>query len=180
MDPFVGELRIICCQYAPMGWALCQGQHMPIQQYSALFNLIGFKYGGDGNTYFNLPDLRGRVPIGFGQGAGITPKNIASTGGETTHTLTISEMPSHSHTFNVGSTGNIGTPQNNFLAIPSYTVGGENKNIKNYTNTVESLGSLNQNAMSASGSSVAHDNMQPNMTLSFCIAIEGGIFPVRQ
>src|SRR5512139_3604600 len=104
-DPFIGEIKMVGFNFAPLGWAFCNGQIMPIVQNTALFSLLGTLYGGDGKTTFGLPNLQGRVPIGFGNGTGLTPRTLAQTGGATTVTLNASQAPVHSHAA-MGTTGN--------------------------------------------------------------------------
>ena len=97
MEPFIGQLMLFGGNFAPRGWAMCDGQLLPIAQYSALFSILGTTYGGDGRTTFALPDLRGRVPMGFGHGPGLSAHGLGSKGGEENVTLTTSQIPSHSH-----------------------------------------------------------------------------------
>ena len=162
--PFLSEIRIFTFNYAPKGWAMCNGQTLPINQNQALFALLGTTYGGNGQTTFNLPNLQGRVPIHMGSGF-----TQGQAGGETAHTLATAEMPTHTH-FAQASTqaGNQAIPTNNILASPlnlSYA-------------PVGSLTTLNPGTITNVGGSQAHNNMQPYLTLNFCIALQG-IFPSR-
>jgi microcystin-dependent protein len=161
-EPFLSEVRIMSFVFAPKGWALCNGQLLPINQNQALFSLLGTTFGGDGRVNFALPDLRGRVPIHVGSG-----HTLGERGGEQAHTLSIAEIPTHTHVAN-GTTNaaDTNTPANNtLLGIVNDAYGDP----------------LNLQAMAAgeitnTGGSQAHLNMQPFLTLSFCIALQG-IFP---
>jgi len=161
-EPFLSEVRIMSFVFAPKGWALCNGQLLPINQNQALFSLLGTTFGGDGRVNFALPDLRGRTPIHVGSG-----HTLGEKGGEQAHTLSISEIPTHTHVLNGSSTatGGSATPNGNFL-------GGAN----NAYHTPSNLVSMNAGSVVNVGGSQAHLNMQPFLTLSFCIALQG-IFP---
>ena len=160
-EPFLSEIRIMSFVFAPKGWALCNGQLLPINQNQALFSLLGTTFGGDGRVNFALPDLRGRVPIHVGSG-----HTLGEKGGEQAHTLSISEIPTHTHVANaVDANGTLGTPTANLLA--QYNNG--------YT-APANLTSLSPATVTNIGGSQAHLNMQPFLTLSFCIALQG-IFP---
>jgi microcystin-dependent protein len=160
-EPFLSEIRIMSFVFAPKGWALANGQLLPINQNQALFSLLGTTFGGDGRVNFALPDLRGRTPIHVGSG-----HTLGERGGEQAHTLSISELPTHTHVFNASSSnadtavgvGNVMGTSNNAYAGP--------------TNLVSLLPATIANV----GGSQAHLNMQPFLTLSFCIALQG-IFP---
>jgi len=167
MDPFIGQLMCVGFNFAPRGWALCQGQLLAISQYQALFSLLGTMYGGDGRTTFGLPDLRGRVPIGFGQGPGLSSHNQGSAGGTETVALTAAQMPSHSHAVNANNSDATDTvPTNQYPAAGgAYTA--------NNPNTT-----MNANMIGASGGNQAHQNMQPFLALNWIIALEG-VYPSR-
>jgi microcystin-dependent protein len=167
-EPFLSELRIMSFGYAPKGWALCNGQLMPINQNQALFSLLGTTFGGDGRVNFALPDLRGRVPIHVGSG-----HTLGEKGGEQAHTLSIAELPTHTHVLKASnSTGNSVNP--NFANVGNI-LAQEPGNV--YSNALTpSAASLNAGSVTNTGGSQAHLNMQPFLTLSFCIALQG-IFP---
>jgi len=161
-EPFLSEIRIMSFNFAPKGWAMCNGQLLPINQNQALFSLLGTTFGGDGRVNFALPDLRGRVPIHVGNS-----HTLGERAGEQAHTLTLSELTMHTHTVkaNSSATAGVATPNGNFL-------GGGN----NAYHTATNLTPLNAQTVSTVGGSQAHQNMQPFLTLTFCIALQG-IFP---
>lgn len=163
-EPFLAEIRIMSFNFAPRGWAMCNGQLLPINQNQALFSLLGTMYGGNGQTTFALPDLRGQTPIHFG--AGHTQGEKA---GEQAHTLSISELPTHTHVANATSiAATDGNPANNRLLSQS-TLAALYANPSNLT-------PMDPSSISNVGGSQAHLNMQPFLTLTFCIALIG-IFP---
>ena len=165
-EPFLSEIRIMSFQFAPKGWALCNGQLLPINQNQALFSLLGTTFGGDGRVNFALPDLRGRVPIHVGSG-----HTLGERGGEQAHTLSIAELTTHTHVLNASSTAgdkalpNTGAPGNVLAASPQQVYA-----------TPQNLAAMNPGSVTSTGGSQAHLNMQPFLTLSFCIALQG-IFP---
>jgi microcystin-dependent protein len=161
-EPFLSEIRIMSFVFAPKGWALCNGQLLPINQNQALFSLLGTTFGGDGRVNFGLPDLRSRTPIHVGSG-----HTLGERGGEPAHTLSIAELPIHTHVAQASATaGNVPVTPNNILAnSPS-----------NIYSAPTSLVALNPSSITNVGGSQAHLNMQPFLTLSFCIALQG-IFP---
>ena len=161
-EPFLSEIRLMSFGFAPKGWALCDGQLLPINQNQALFSLLGTTYGGDGRVNFGLPDLRGRTPIHMGQG-----HTLGERGGEQAHTLSISELPTHIHSAQGTSTvGASAPPLNNILAnTPALIYDGP-----------ANLTSLQPGTIGNTGGSQAHLNMQPFLTLNFSIALQG-IFP---
>lgn len=170
-DPFVAEIRIVGFNFAPTGWALCDGQIMPISQNTALFSLLGTTYGGDGKSTFALPNLQGTFPMGPGQGPGLSLRDLGETGGASTVALLETEIPVHTHTLSPGATGGTATvdPSNALLgASPTrpYAAG--------------STPSVSGAAMGTAlvGSGLPHNNMPPYLTLNFVIALRG-VFPAR-
>lgn len=161
-EPFLSEIRIMSFEFAPKGWALANGQLLPINQNQALFSLLGTTFGGDGRVNFALPDLRGRTPIHVGSG-----HTLGERGGEQAHTLSIAELPTHTHGANASS-----QPGNE--AVPTGALLGSPLNLS-YAGP-SSLTALNSASIANTGGSQAHLNMQPFVTLSFCIALQG-IFP---
>jgi microcystin-dependent protein len=163
-EPFLSEIRIFSFVFAPKGWALCNGQLMPINQNQALFALLGTTFGGDGRVNFALPDLRGNVPIHVGDG-----HTLGEKGGQQAHTVSIAELPEHVHAVNATTAAAAtNTPANNLLTAQSTA----SSLYAAASNLVEMLPA----AVSNVGGSQAHLNMQPFLTLSFCIALQG-IFP---
>jgi microcystin-dependent protein len=160
-EPFLSEIRIFSFGFAPRGWALCNGQLLPINQNQALFSLLGTTYGGDGRVNFGLPNLQARVPIHMGQGY-----TLGELGGQQAHTLSIAEVPTHTHVWQC-------TGQNANAAGPT---GGLLGNAAEYSTTITSLTALQSNQLASVGGSQAHLNMQPFLVLNMCIALQG-IFP---
>ena len=162
-EPYLSEIRIMSFVFAPKGWALCNGQLLPINQNQALFSLLGTTFGGDGRVDFALPDLRARTPIHVGSG-----HTLGERGGEQAHTLSIAEVPEHTHVLNASTAAaNSPVPTANILAS-----GGGNQ----FYGPPNSLTSLAAGSVTNTGGSQAHLNMQPFLVLSFCIALQG-IFP---
>jgi microcystin-dependent protein len=164
-EPFLSEVRVFSFVFAPKGWALCNGQLLPINQNQALFSLLGTTFGGDGRVNFALPDLRGRVPIHVGSGF-----TLGERGGEQAHTLSISELPQHVHVANADN-GAAATPDPTgafFASAPSA--------LGTPYGTAANLQAMAPGTLGNVGGSQAHLNMQPFLTLSFCIALQG-IFP---
>jgi microcystin-dependent protein len=162
-EPFLSEIRLLSFNYAPKGWAMCNGQLLPINQNQALFSLLGTTYGGNGQTNFALPDLRGRAPMHVGSG-----HTLGEKGGEQAHTLSIAEIPTHTHVLSGSSnSGTAQTPGGNLLAtVPSQL----------YHSPGNPLVAMNPGNVTNVGGSQAHLNMQPFLTLTFAIALQG-IFP---
>jgi len=162
-QPYVGEIRMFAGNFAPAGWMLCYGQLLPISEYETLFQLIGTTYGGDGQSTFGLPDLRGRVPLH--QGGGLV---LAQSGGQETVTLTVTQIPSHTHAATATTgTGNSDSPAGASswaaVAAPLYS-------------TASTNAQMNASALLASGGSQPHDNMSPYLTVNYIISLFG-IFP---
>ena len=165
-EPFMSEIRIFSFSFPPKGWALCNGQLLPINQNQPLFSLLGTTFGGDGRVNFGLPDLRGRVPIHEGNG-----HILGERAGEQAHTLSIQELPTHSHSVNV--INNTTADQQYVTATTHWASGGSFAGFHQTPNTVMDPGTV-----LPIGGSQAHLNMQPFLTLNFCIALLG-IFPSR-
>jgi len=173
VDPFVAEIRIFPFNFAPKGWAFCDGQILPLSQNTALFSLLGTTYGGDGKSNFALPDMQGNAPMHPGQGPGLSLHDLGETGGSETVSLLESEIPSHSHgQFGTNEDGTQGTLTSGVTLATS--VGGQ----LYQTNTSANLVSMNDNALAPAGGDQPHNNMQPYLTLNFCIALQG-VFPPR-
>lgn len=169
-DPFVAEIRIFPFNFAPKGWAWCNGQLMPISQNTALFSLLGTTYGGDGKTTFALPDLQGRAPMHPGQGPGLSLHDLGETSGSETVTLLESEIPAHSHGLQGDEDdASFMTPQNMYLASGNQMYLSSNPT----PNTT-----LAPSALAPAGGDQPHNNMMPYLTLYFCIALQG-VFPPR-
>ena len=171
-EPFLSEIRIMSFVFAPKGWALCNGQLLPINQNQGLFSLLGTTFGGDGRVNFALPDLQGRTPIHVGSG-----HTLGEQGGEQAHTLSISELPSHTHVAQGSSaTADAAVPTGNLLAVVDNTTFGNAYTGQAGDQAISNLVAMSPQAVSNTGGSQAHLNMQPFLTLSFCIALQG-IFP---
>ena len=169
-DPFVAEIRIFPFNFAPRGWAWCDGQLLPLSQNTALFSLLGTTYGGDGKSNFALPDLQGRAPMHPGQGPGLSLHDLGETGGSETVTLLESEIPSHSHGLRgSNSLGDNPNPAGNSLA----------RYVNAYQQTVNAnLVSMSDQSLPPAGGDQPHNNLQPYLTFYFCIALQG-VFPPR-
>src|SRR5436309_3989270 len=168
-DQFVSEIRIFGCNFAPTGWAQCFGQLLPISQNTALFSLLGTTYGGDGKSTFALPDMQGNAPIHPGQGPGLSLYDLGETGGSEAVTLLDSEIPSHSHALRA-LTDIADQPVPSAARSLTRSSGGSA-----YNATLVSV-PMSDNALSPAGGDLPHNNMQPYLTLSFCIAMQG-VFP---
>jgi microcystin-dependent protein len=172
-DQFVAEIRIFPFNFAPTGWAFCNGQLMPISQNTALFSLLGTTYGGDGKSTFALPDMQGNVPMQPGQGQGLSLRDLGEMSGVESITLLQSEIPIHTHQLMGGDPQDPGNLQ----------VGAPNRSITASSsgqafNSAASLQPMAFQALPPAGGGLPHNNMQPYLTLNFCIALQG-IFPAR-
>ena len=171
MDPFVAEIRIFGFNFAPKGWALCDGQILPLSQNTALFSLLGTTYGGDGKSNFALPNLQGNAPMHPGQGPGLSLHDLGETGGSQTVSLLESEIPSHSHGLLCNAAvANRTNPAGNSIARVSSGAP--------YAPAGSTSAQLAPQALTPAGSDQPHNNMQPYLTLNFCIALQG-VFPPR-
>ena len=185
-EPFIGQIQPFGFNFAPRGWALCDGQLLPISQNTALFSLLGTTYGGDGKTTFALPDLRGRLPMHQGRGPGLSTRKIGQKGGSETVTLNVAQMPAHDHSGTGTVTGKVqansgagdtDNPAGNTLATLSrtnqYSTAGPNTAM--HSDTVTGTGNF---TTSTAGGSQPHNNMQPYLVINWCIALVG-LFPSR-
>lgn len=180
MDPFLGQITLLACNFAPVNWAMCQGQILPIAQYSALFSLLGTSYGGNGTTNFALPDLRGRVPNSQGQGPGLSNYQLGERNGTETVSLSASTIPQHNHAF-PAYTGNAGTtsPAGALPARgPQTGSRGAEKFMNLYNTAAPNVALASQQVTQASGGGIPHANIQPSLALNWCIALSG-MYPTR-
>ena len=171
-DPYLAEIRMFAGNFAPSGWALCNGQLLPIAQNTALFSLLGTTYGGNGINTFGLPNLQGLTPLGAGQGNGLTPRDLGEIGGEANVTLIQSQMPIHTHAA-IGSDAAGGQPPtNNVWSKPNQ------RGINGYNPTQGTPATMSPNAVSIAGNGFPHNNQMPYLVVNFIIAMRG-IFPTR-
>ncbi|MEM6455611.1 MAG: tail fiber protein [Acidobacteriota bacterium] len=172
-EPFIAEIRIFAGNFAPRGWAFCNGQLLPISQNTALFSLIGTTYGGDGRSTTALPNLKGRAPMHPGRGPGLTSRRLGQRFGSEMVTLTEAQMPSHKHSVQiVNSPGNQTAPPGHGIALrPSPPK-------EQFRNTATNLVSMSGSTLANTGGSQAHNNLQPFLTLTFIIALVG-LYPSR-
>jgi microcystin-dependent protein len=173
MDPFVAEIRIFPFNFAPKGWAFCDGQLLPISQNTALFSLLGTTYGGDGKSTFALPDVQGDAPMHPGQGPGLSLHDLGETGGSQTVSLLDSEMPSHSHGLVASN-----QPGEDPTPGPSEALARSVGANLYQTNSAQNLVQLAPTALGTAGGSQPHNNLMPYLTLNFCISLQG-VFPPR-
>jgi microcystin-dependent protein len=174
MDPFVAEIRIFPFNFAPKGWAFCDGQLLPLSQNTALFSLLGTTYGGDGKSNFALPNMQGNAPMHPGQGPGLSLHDLGETGGSDTVSLLESEIPSHSH--NVMASASQG-----LVFVPGPTVGlSRSRSGDAYVTTAaaNTVVAMSDSTIAPAGGDQPHNNLMPYLTLNFCIALQG-VFPPR-
>jgi microcystin-dependent protein len=171
-DPFVAEIRMFPFNFAPRGWAFCDGQILPISQNTALFSLLGTTYGGDGNSNFALPDLLGRAPMHPGQGQGLSLRDLGETGGNESVTLLESEIPLHNHQIAVNvidGPAESNNPEGKVLGFSNRPL---------YATVLSSSTAMSLSTLATAGGSIPHNNMMPYLAVNFCIALQG-VFPPR-
>ncbi|MBJ6760452.1 phage tail protein [Myxococcaceae bacterium JPH2] len=174
-DPFIGEIRMFGGNFAPRGWAFCNGQLLSIAQNSALFSILGTTYGGNGVSTFGLPDLRGRSPMQWGQGPGLSPRTLGEQGGSETVTLISSQMPQHSHQLVASvQAADAANPEGMFDAVQVDP--NTQQPVNNYNATAGTT--MNAQAIGIAGGSQPHNNMEPFLCVSFIIALQG-VYPSR-
>jgi microcystin-dependent protein len=170
-EPFVGEIRMFAGNFAPRGWAFCDGQLLAVSQNDALFSLLGTIYGGDGRTTFGLPDMRGRIPLHAGTGPGLSERRLGSKGGSENETITTNQLASHTHDFNAVTTAGTGdSPAGKMTATPPTA--------RLYRATAPNV-NFNSNSISNTGGSRSHTNLMPTLCIHFILALVG-IYPSRQ
>lgn len=189
MDAFIGEIRPFGFTYAPEGWMLCQGQALTIQRYNLLFSIIGFRFGGDGQATFNLPDLRGIAPVGAGTAPGMYPSPFAQYGGSPTIALNTAQIPVHAHNVNGLITTDrasaplkgVATPDNTCYLSNTFEVPPPNLKRAGYSYITTPLSptALGIQSISVAGAGEAHNNMQPYLVINYCICVEYGDYPVK-
>ncbi|QBG37193.1 phage tail protein [Litorilituus sediminis] len=170
LSPMLGEMKWVAFNFAPRGWAKCEGQLLAVSQNSALFSLLGTIYGGDGRTTFALPDMRGRIMVHAGNGPGLTPRRLGEKSGEESHTLSTATMPNHSHT--VMATSNAANS-----TAPDSAVVASQRRSKYFTTNTSNV-NMDSTAISNTGGSQPHNNMAPTNTLTCIIALQG-VYPSR-
>jgi microcystin-dependent protein len=172
MDPFVAECRIFPFNFAPKGWAFCDGQILPLSQNTALFSLLGTTYGGDGKSNFALPNMQGNAVMHPGQGPGLSLHDLGETGGSDTVTLLESEIPAHAHTLRA-----VTDPGDLKIPTPTRSIA-RSQGSNAYKTTTQNITQFNDQALAPAGGDQPHNNMQPYLTLNFCIALQG-VYPPR-
>ena len=172
MDPYLGEIRIFAGNFAPVGWFLCNGQLLPISQYTALFSILGTNYGGNGTSNFGLPNLQNSVPVMAGQGAGLSIYTLGQVGGQPSVTLTAQQVASHNHSFKCGSGGR------GEVAVVTGNVNSDAAALNNIYATAADATVMNPAMISPTSPSQPHENQQPYLGLTFIIAFQG-VFPPR-
>lgn len=176
-DPFIGEIRPWALNFAPYGWAFCNGQLLAIAQNTALFAVLGTTYGGDGKNNFGLPNLQGRAPMHYGAGPGLTTRALGESGGAVNTTLTSTQLPIHNHNVTAQNVNaNLTTANNQFLAN-ALEVGPRTVPFNSY-GPASSLTPMATSSVQTVGGGQSHENMQPFLSINMCIALQG-IFPVR-
>lgn len=168
-DSYLGEIRMFAGNYPPMDWEFCNGQLLPIAQYSELFALLGTTYGGDGVSNFALPDLRGRIPVNQGQGPGLSNRIMGQRGGTEEVALSVEQLPSHTHQVAISTAaGTLAEPADAFWAA----------GINQYSSSAPN-GLMNAGAITSTGENQAHENMMPYLCISYIICVQNGEFPIR-
>jgi microcystin-dependent protein len=176
-SPVVAEIQLFACNFAPTGWAWCNGQLLPISQNTALFSLLGTFYGGDGKSTFALPDLQGAVPTCQGQGAGLQDWFLGQQQGEQFVTLIQSEMPLHTHSLQaINDDANVSNPDQAVLAKGGYDTGTQAGACCYYQTAAPNV-NMNLQSISIAGGSLPHNNMMPYLTVEYCIALQGVVPP---
>ena len=200
MEPFIGQIMMFAGTFAPVNWALCNGQILAISQHTALFSILGTTYGGDGRTSFALPDLRGRVPMGSGDGIGLSPRVTGQRYGSENVTLSVTQMPAHSHSAETTISGSSGAaklnassaegttnvPTGKYLAMPpnfgleSVNMYGSSADIEMASDAIEIdvSGLSGETIVNQAGGNSAHDNIQPSLAMNYIICING-VYPPR-
>lgn len=171
-EPFVAQISVFGFNFAPTGWAMCNGQILPISQNTALFSLLGTTFGGNGTSNFALPNLQSSVPVHMGQGSGLSSYVLGQTGGVSTVTLTTAELPAHTHSIGCQTAGGVASPTNAVWGS------GSRGKPPAYSTTASPTADLSGSALAATGSGQPHNNLSPYLTLNFCIALVG-IYPSR-
>jgi microcystin-dependent protein len=179
MEPFLGQISIFGCNFAPVGWAFCQGQTLSIAQNTALFSLLGTSFGGNGVNTFLLPDLRSRAPVGFGQGPGLSSYVIGETGGGETVPIDSASYPAHSHGLFAAASAATGNMPGGLIEAEGQTGGrGGAINLALYSASGTATTLAPASVTAAAGGGLPHNNLEPYLALNFCIALQG-IFPAR-
>jgi microcystin-dependent protein len=171
-EPFLAQINIVAFNFAPKGFAACDGQILPISQNTALFSLLGTTFGGNGTSNFALPNFQGSVPVHAGEGNGLSPYELGQTGGASSVTLTVGELPTHTHTVGCQTGGGVDGPANAIWG------NGARGKPPAYSTTGTPTDALSGSALSSVGSGQAHNNNSPYLPLMFCIALQG-VFPAR-
>lgn len=174
-EPFIAEVRIWANTYAPRGWSMCDGQLLQIAQNTALFSLVGTAYGGDGRTTFGLPNLKGRAPMHWGTGPGLTPRPYGASGGIPAVVLAENQLPRHTHTISGQlAAGDTNEPSNKHLAVDGFP----NERIRNLKTNPTGTTTMSASMLKNAGGGLSHENRQPFLALNFCIATVG-LYPSR-